>query len=83
VTTNWILEINDKDLTLGETNILRIVKESGGIDYFNLRDYFRDKSDEEFREILKTISKLINMRLLQLTEDKNGRIWIKEGGVSG
>jgi hypothetical protein len=76
LSTNWILEINDKDLTLLEIKILQMAKENGGLDYFKLREYFKDYSDEDFKKILSSVSKLIDKKLLQLTGDKNG-MWIK------
>jgi energy-coupling factor transporter ATP-binding protein EcfA2 len=81
LSTNWILEINDKDLTLLEIKILQMAKENGGLDYFKLREYFKDYSDEDFKKILLSVSKLIDKNLLQLTGDKNG-MWIKvnQGG---
>jgi hypothetical protein len=76
LSTNWILEINDKDLALLEIKILQMAKENGGLDYFKLREYFKDYSDEDFKKILSNVSKLIDKNLLQLTGDKNG-MWIK------
>jgi len=76
-TTQWILEINNaENLTLLEIKILQMARENNGLDYFKLREYFKDYSDEDFKKILSNVSKLIDKNLLQLTGDKNG-MWIK------
>jgi hypothetical protein len=75
--TQWILEINNaENLTLLEIKILQKAKENGGLDYFKLREYFKDYSDEEYKNILSTVSKLIDKKLLQLTEDKNNNTFV-------
>jgi hypothetical protein len=76
-TTQWILEINNaENLTLLEIKILQKAKENGGLDYFKLREYFKDYSDEDFKKVLSSVSKLIDKNLLQLTGDKNNNTFV-------